>query len=97
MLRPGNPDFLAIQDKPVTVAHCAGGNAGGIGTRPRFGDPESLQAQFAAGYAREVGHLLRFTAMAQQGTHGIHLGVAGSRVTAIFVYRFQNLRGYCQV
>ena len=59
--------------------------------RGGLGDAEGLEAEFAAGDLGEVaGCLLLGGAVAEDGAHGVHLGVAGGAVGAGGVDGFQD-------
>ena len=52
-----------------------------VGAAGRLGHAEGLHAQVARGNARQVFLFLLIRAVAQDGAHRIHLGVAGAAIT----------------
>ena len=96
VFRPGNPDFLAIDHIVIAIAHRPGANAGGIRAAVGLGDTKGLQPQRTRGHLRQVALLLGFAAVAQQGAHGVHLGMTGTAVAAAAVDFLQDGAGGTQ-
>jgi hypothetical protein len=93
MLGARNPDFAAADDIIVAVPLGEGRYARSICARVGLGDAEGLQAQFAAGDARQIFRLLRVAAVPQQRAHRVHLGVAGRAIAARTMHLVENRHG----
>ena len=82
MLDAADPDFLAVDDIAVALAHRGRLELGGVGAGRRLGDAHRLQAQFAARDLRQIKVLLRLGAVPQQRAHIVHLAVAMAGIAA---------------
>ena len=90
MFRSAGPDFLAVDDVFVAFLAGEGAQCGGVGTAGRFGDAERLQAELPGSDFGQVGLFLLVRAVAEDGAHDIHLGVAGGTVAALALDGFQD-------
>ena len=94
MLGAAGPDLLAVDDVAVVaVALRKGFQRRGIGAAGRLGDPERLQAQFAAGDFRQPLCLLLVAAVPQQRAHGVHLRMAAAAIASGALDLFQDRAG----
>ena len=96
MLHARDPHLLPVDHIAVALAHGRRLDFGGVGAGGGLGHGHRLQAQFAAGDARQVMALLRFGAVAQQRAHIVHLAMAGAGVAARAVDLFHDHRGFRQ-
>ena len=93
MLGAADPDLLPIDDVAVTLAPRERGDPGRVGTRGRFGHPERLETQLAAGDGGQVFRLLLDAAVLEQRAHDVHLRMAGATVAAGAVDLLQDRDG----
>ncbi len=96
MLDARDPHLLAIHHITVTLPDCRGFELGGVRACRRFCHRHGLQAQLAAGDARQILGFLRVRPMAQQGTHVVHLAMAGTRVATAAIDFFHDDRCFSQ-
>ena len=92
--RAAGPHLLAVDDVLVAVPDGAGLELGGVGAGRRLGDAEGLEAQFTRRDVRQVFLLLFIAAVTEHRAHGVHLGVAGSRVAPRSVDRLDAANEY---
>jgi hypothetical protein len=90
VLHPRRPDFLAVDDVPVALAHGGGRDLGRIASGGRLGDRERLEPERAARDAGQVAPLLVLVPVTQHGAHDVHLCVARGRVAARAVDLFED-------
>ena len=76
MLQPRNPYFLTIDHIAVAAFDSRGFELGGVGAGGGFGHRHGLQSPFSGRYFGKVMGFLLCRAMAQQGTHVVHLTMA---------------------
>ena len=93
MQRPAGPDFLAIDHIFIAVFDRFGLQVGRVGTAGRLGHTKCLKAQLTGGDLRQILCLLLRAAVAQQRPHNVHLGMAGTGVTAGLMDCLQNDAG----
>ncbi len=90
MLSARDKDFLPVDDVVIAIAFSPGANTRGVSTTGRFGNTEGLQPQLSSGNARQIAIFLVLIAMLEQRPHGVHLGVAGTAVTAAALDFFED-------
>ncbi len=93
MLGARGPDLLAVDDVVVALTPRRGAQGQRVGAGSRLRHAEGLQAQRAIGDLRQIALLLLGIAVPQDGTHRVHLRMAGGTVAPRSVHLLQNRRG----
>jgi hypothetical protein len=90
MFGAADPDFLAVDDIVVALAPGESADARGIGACSRLGYAEGLKPQVSRSNMGQIARLLLGLSMAQDGTHGVHLGMRGPATAAAAVHFFED-------
>ena len=93
---PRRPNFLAVDHPALSGLVGASSDPRGLRSSSGFGDAEGLESQLSSGNLGQEVLLLCFGSVSQQGTHDVHLGMAGRRVRSRRRDLFKNRGGLRQ-